>query len=269
MSVIAFPISLRTRRKYIMLMKPIRLVAALASLTLATLPAHAASGSASASITNFSYQLIDLDLTDNITPSITWSYYPSWIFVTAEPNYQHRESGELGTLELVNAVGGVNGTTAQDGVSTRAYFTSTLDSSSLYFDGWVSHGKDFTLSPSTGLLISATASLSLAREADNHGHASVWMAGGFDTIGTTQDFDAQAFQQRYITYQSGERDYLLSAYLRTGKEARDGTIVLSAESYAQAYPTPVAMPVPEPATYGMLLAGALVVGAAARRRRGA
>lgn len=62
-------------RKNRMPVHPLKIAAGLfAAGLLACAPAQAASANATASLNNISFQLIDLDLTDNISPSITFVY---------------------------------------------------------------------------------------------------------------------------------------------------------------------------------------------------
>lgn len=213
-------------------------------------------------MSNVQYQLIDLDLTDGITPSITFdaddevTVYSSIRTTPPLPIYEQILS-DFGSTTMVGDYAHTSATLGLNGGSNQV----TLTPASV----WQSAGSSsqlltrFTLSPSTGLSFSASATIA----ADAQTHAAEATAIFIADLSYTHNgvFRLQEYVEAYSTH-NGARDYLFNGYFVSGREAASGTFNMRTWSSA----TTIA-PVPEPATYGMLLAGALVVGLAARRRR--
>jgi hypothetical protein len=130
---------------------------------------------------------------------------------------------------------------------------------------YVDQKSYFTLSPATRLVFSADADvfvdqddfarrttfakISAVMETSNNG---VWAKESF----------SQSLNSRPDT-----RTQFLSGFIQTG--ANSGTGVMTAEARSSLYHYGDAMPpspVPEPATYGMLAVGLMVLGGAVRRK---
>lgn len=228
-------------------------IAALTAAVLSTgLATSASAAVAKAEIKGFTIELIDLDLSDSITPSFTFNYQRGWngsYFDTsiygARIYYESKtpiqvQIGKTGVYMFPTENGLSSGATALDrytGASSQAY---------------LKYG--FTLTPHTQVKLSATSSISTL-QAGGSANARTWFGGRtagdtplfFDTLESTWGVD-------------GASTKLFTGTFSSGDTALNGVYGLYASVGASA------PPIPEPATYGMLLAGLGVLGMAARRR---
>lgn len=253
-------------RKNPMLAHPLKIVGGLlAAGLLACAPAHAANGNASASLKNIKFQLIDLDLTDNISPSIDFfstsaSGYLS--FFSSDPGID--ETGYSNRFETVNKPFTYGGASTHNG-PTSMRSEMHINTSLPEWTSFVSTNQrlHFTLSPSTRLLFSAEAEVFVQDNGIKDTAANATLGGGFET--TIDGVRGYESFSTTLSTSAGARSELLLGVLDTG--AAIGTGVLAAGTSASFYTDQNTSPVPEPETYGMLLAGLLVLGGVARGKR--
>lgn len=248
---------------------PLKIVAGLfAAGLLACAPAHAAYGNVSASLDNIKFELIDLDLTDNISPSLTFtSTYAG------------------GTLDSYSYAGGADEKAYSYGFeSVNRKFT--FGSGSLQNSATSMHADlhasplpgdvsatvnarqylNFTLSPSTRLLVTSQANVSIEQQGIGQQGTSqsnaIAILEGSVTSRINGVWGSESFFSQ-LERRTGSGSEFLRGSLDTGTGVGTGTLSLNigtAFNYN-------ASPVPEPETYGMLLAGLMVVGSVARRKR--
>lgn len=264
------------------------LVAALAP----ALSVHAAdTPSAFASASNFRFTLVDLDLNDGIAASLEYIVPPSgaeFSLAFAEVEHGHLPTGvEFEHREYQSAPWkAVSTTTAlNDGAATLAASGAVSGSELSTLTIGVKASADnpdsltwaygrafaplaFKLSPNTALSLSFDLSVGSTHPgvdapgaSESSIYASLWSGIA------TQPYN-QAFS---LTHSLGADRYgeigkagsqTFTAALTSGAEAQELSLMVHASAWAI-----TASPVPEPATYGMLLAGLALVGAAARHGR--
>lgn len=234
--------------------------------------AFAQSSTAQASLSGYSYELIDLDPNDGIAPSITFSNVLQGAVVSVTPtggqtteNTQWSENGAPVSAQL-----------GQPGADAAAWFsvdelkaTSTADNAGYYhaIAGW---DADYTLSAHTKLVVTGQA------------------AGSLDVDGTVTQQVALAMVSvlfRAPAQSPHDDPSNLASYSRSVLSldpasgtsfdeafevvlVNDSASALSATMSVVARSTAAGVsPIPEPATYLMLGAGLALTGAMARRRR--
>ncbi|MET0323466.1 MAG: FxDxF family PEP-CTERM protein, partial [Duganella sp.] len=275
--------------------------AAIAAMSaVVAMPAHATATS-NASFSNLTITLTDLDLNDGIAPSLTFGSYGKpyvavgthgWADEYISHEYSHEAASLGGALagSLIDplssaqvSLSGANTLAGFTTMSTSGQAASTLDGHGAYY-GYASgsnpSSRAFTLSPNTRLTVSVTASLSTTTtlgynlEADQEEFALASallgltgynqngeevadvrlyeMGSHFNvrddgtTIGEHYDWSGMMSVQY-----SNLSAFATNGYLETG-------VAISGLS--------AVAPVPEPETWGMLLAGLALVGAAGRRK---
>jgi hypothetical protein len=248
--------------------------------------AQAQSSHSSASLSNFTIQLIDLDLTDDITPTITFTSTQAataavafdtastpWVMkvATLSPGITTRTDtvsygAATGTASLTAGSGFYNLIGAGASVSGSAAKPSLVghDHNAAVYEGGadILPASIFSLSGKTAMIITAYADVSSSTfgpfDLENYssagGHASI-------KIGLSG-------QELYAaTRNPGEEEHLsgllTASFYNTSSVKASSYIV--AQTYASGAVT--AAVVPEPETYGMLLGGLGVLAAVARRRR--
>jgi hypothetical protein len=226
---------------------------------IAAAPVQAANADVTASIIDFRYQLIDLDANDGIAPSIVFD--DPYVTVRSSGNGTYENLYGYGHNEVTGPYGVASTSASATDLLSLAGFTSS-EHGTQSFGSEASLGRAFTLSPSTGLLVSATGLLSAGSADASRTVAALSFSLSLET--PLSGIGGGDYRQQGYSLSQGSGDYLLSGYLATGALAQTGYISLRAESTAS-YIEPTS-PVPEPATWGMLAAGALLVAGAARKR---
>lgn len=238
-----------------------------------------AAGTASASVSIVEIVLTDLDLTDGITPSLQL-LAPSRTASRANATYLNAtprawigenkgSSDYFGSLNAQTSVPNqVFGTASKSGDSLETLAVSTSmsagNSSILRTEADAMSFVEFLLSPNTSLSITFDMSVSA------------------DSV-TGQSRDAMAYTSAYIDYiwaprpigPSFNKTYQEDEFGQHGQAGSvrwTGTIDSGASEEhlfmtINAISSVTPAPVPEPATYGMMLAGLALVGAAGRRAR--
>lgn len=232
---------------------------ALAALAVACAPAHAATSTATASIEQFALRLVDLDLNDGITPSI--SFRPLHTSVMTVGGGRGEELDTYGSTAIETVFGTAAGTVSDTTVSSSASINHPLPFGSLHgYRNDSFRSTEFTLSPNTQLIVSAVGKMS--RELPEYVSSSTSHLRMLGYLWDDRGLWLDDFNKAYYSPVGSTTIDLTSSLISDGK-ARTGRFYLS--SYA-ILSGPV-MSVPEPSTYAMLLAGTFVVGALARRRR--
>jgi hypothetical protein len=242
-----------------------RSIPAIAALAFALLApgAHAANASASAQISNLTYQLVDLDPNDGILPTITFATSYLGQASTSWYPYASDTSGALGSTGVTWSSG--SAATSSGATALSAHSSLSSDWYSRY-DADASQYLPFTLSPHTSLLITAAGALDVVPGGATRSSASISFTAQLDFLSPGGVKGGTYYDQSYAS-QDGARDYSFSAYLASGATAQNGFLQLRAQTSLELdAPTDPANPVPEPETWGMLLGGLAVVGGLARRR---
>lgn len=230
-------------------------------------PAHAGHGTATASLSNIQFELIDLDLTDNITPSITFSRKlasESVILRSGNDSVQGSSSG-FNTISRTVPDASVSAGATPTSLKVEAHAGTVT--SNLNATASASQTMYFVLSPSTRLSFSAQADAVLENE-------GIMMAWSSASLGASIDMLINGvFGNETVSMTlrdtKGERSRFLHGSIDTGASVGKGTLSASTSArFINASGMTVPMsPVPEPASYAMLAAGLLVIGATRRKAR--
>jgi hypothetical protein len=233
---------------YQMKLRNLLVSASLAALMTGIAPlAHAQTAT---SVTFFSYALIDLDLNDGITPSLTMSNFHTWITAADYPrplgsDHLINYSGDPGTINLTTPFGEATATAGANAVSSNAISTANrhlLEGSA--FAAW-----DFVMTPNTSVVFTAIGSVD-AKGVGASGAATLF---GALRTGTRPEFNQEMLVDN--DFQTRQLSFSFSSSV----DGANGVVGMSAATDA--------LPVPEPETYAMLLAGLGLIGACAHRRR--
>ncbi|MCE3607954.1 PEP-CTERM sorting domain-containing protein [Massilia sp. P8910] len=234
---------------------------------LAYAPAHAGHGTASASLSNIQFELIDLDLTDNITPSITFSTKRASGSVSIQSGSDKAQGSWSGFNSVSRSVpnASINASAAPTSLHAEAHADSVP--STLMATATASQTLYFTLSPSTRLSFSAQADAVMDNQGINQAWSTASLGASIDML--INGVLGNETVNMYLRGTTGEHSRFLHGTVDTGASVGTGT--LSASTSARFFHNVgVAAPmsaVPEPETYAMLAAGLLVIGAARRKAR--
>lgn len=243
---------------------------AIVAATVLMSSASLAQTSSSASITNVRYELIDLDPTDGVTPSISFTYYSGVSTFTAPEatgsfTLRDMQESQEPTPSLYSQIGsrGADVVAIVEGRSLMA--SGYTDGPGSYLGGSGQRGT-FSLTANTGLRVSA--------------HATAFRSGVLDlphlltsnvtmTISATDLFPGSAVavytknaNSLDGTAPSIDEDFVLY-FANSASTAIDGMIDSGVDTYGSV------LAVPEPATYGTMLLGLGLIGALASRRSAA
>ncbi|WP_229422151.1 PEP-CTERM sorting domain-containing protein [Massilia aquatica] len=249
-----------------MLAHPLKIVASLvAAGLLACAPAQAAYGNATASLNNIRFELIDLDLTDNISPSITFTSTSASGRLTSYPypsdKYDFVTSSGFESVDKVFTYGGGSLNNGPASMRAEVHLGPAPRAGSLNMSGSTTQNLNFILSPSTRLLFTAEANVNVQQEGITRPYTSATLNGYMSS--TINGVAGYEHFTSALEGSAGAGSEFLRGMLDSGTGV--GTGQLSASTYTDFSYYPSA--VPEPETYGMLLAGLLVVGGVARRNR--
>lgn len=230
---------------------------ALAALAAVVAPAHAATSKATASIDNLLFELVDLDLADGITPSITFNTQSFINEVDADGKY---ESSSLSpSMWSGNAFGSAQGTLTGTSLtsSVSVHHLPTQDNVEHMFTNVFNQWSSFTLSPHTQLIVTAVGSIAQEHVGPlSYAKSSITMRAS-----VSDDYFVEGFTKEY---ESTARSFSTNLYgsMNSDEKALDVRFHLTTRASLTGI-----SPVPEPSTYGMLLAGTFMVGAMAGRQR--
>lgn len=222
-------------------------------------------------ITNYGYKLIDLDLNDGITPTLT---------VTAANSHGIADPCMCGVM-VGNSYSATNPpyvSTGSGSVSSSVLTGADSSQYYLYAQGYAGSFStstetvlNFSLSANTKLVFFGTASAAWGRGATDTGSNLVGNSVMLYS-GTAPGSLAQVDSYSHILtsaplapwggyYYSTYNEYFDVEYSNTASSNFAGTLDILVQSSS------TITSVPEPTTYAMLVAGLLVAGFAARRRR--
>lgn len=236
-------------------------------LLLAGLVALAAAGAVqaqtttSASLKGFSYQLIDLDTTDGISASLTLTPVSTWLAARGFDPGSYTPNplqivDEAGTASVANQTGSALAT--YDGSVMSTSQASTAPGYRMAADVIQTWG--FLLSPNTRVIFSAFASVSSQSSVDGYAF------GGAGLNGSTRAADGYpSYYFDDIRLSDGSESRLVSFSVTASQAGLSGMVRAGVSGSAEQYLTP--LPVPEPSTYALLLAGLALVGTRLRRRQ--
>lgn len=237
------------------------LIGAACAALLASSPVLAQSSSASVEIAGFSYQLIDLDLTDSITPALSFTeqLLSSSFYADGSGMFDFDEIDQHGATTMTRPSGAASTSTHAGGSSAEASYASSAPFDFQQFFARTFQSWEFTLTPATGVLFRSTATLNASHEGDGaRSSASAHMAGYLS------HFDGSALELSDFTdtvvVDQGPRRYALSGYLHSGQDSLHGWLGIQTDATAYAI-----SPAPEPSTWAMLAVGLGLLGRALRR----
>ena len=228
-------------------------------------PASASAGSASASLSGLAFQLVDLDPADGVTPSMVFDSLTNakpamWYNHYSPDAYVWGGSEAYGTLYQPHAGGYTETHVAADALSSSAQ----ADQPGMQFQAAAEWRLMYTLSPNTALIVMATAAVSVVPDG-SYAHSRVQFTNqlengrsSFAALRTRADGLPDAAQGT------------LYGSVRSDASSLIGHFTMRAETNASMQAVPALGPVtsvPEPAEWGMLLAGLAVVGCVALRGR--
>ena len=254
-------------------------MSAAAAAVLGSQPAWAVA-TASATITGFSYSLIDLNLTDGIAPAIIFSAQNSQISVNSGGLADSRfMAGWFNPLQaaMSSGVGMATGSVNATGARASASSTGTLTPGVAAYSNTNSYPvtASFTITPNTGIIFTTsfagTASTTVGRVGNDSEYAS---AQGNLSINLNEANGGQYYSGNKNAY----ANYIFSAGSYAGQtNSFAGAVQLSYANFtsipvtgfiyasASAY-TQSSLPVPEPETWALMLAGLGTLVFVARRR---
>lgn len=219
-------------------------------------PAFAQTG-ASASAGSLGYELIDLDTSDGITPSLV--FQDSWTISTHASIYRGA-STDAYPLALVNAFGPGTSALNEAGAEASAWasWTDVASSAEAHANMGTSTAlwrRGFLLSPNTEVKFFALG--------EANADAGDWYAN-WAIAGLVVKIDGSQQIEDLIDVRNGEgyTGWMNASVASQGTAAMQGWVAIT--TFTESYAT--AAPVPEPAAPAMLLGG-LGLLAAIRRRR--
>lgn len=230
--------------------------AAVASILVLTLSSAIASPVASASLTGYRYELIDLNPNDGVDPSIVLTGSAAWLSTAAyaanpgSPYLRQTARGE-GIVEVADAAGRASAQWGADGAMASA------EGSNHRFVAGVSVWYDFVLSPFTQVIFRAFGT-------GTQNAPEGYSYGGAQLIAYNDQDDSLPYVSDGTGFGYGpvNRDLILS--LISGATALSGVTGYSVN--AQSGDEPIS--VPEPSTIATLLAGLCIIHLGRRKRLG-
>jgi hypothetical protein len=226
---------------------------------------NASAVTASTAISNFGYRLVDLDATDGITPTITFGWTFSETFLDT-----CRCGGGEG--EAVNFSFDFPSTIAARSEMYNVKGLASISSSeyasqlgSIHVSNSVSRSdttSDFTLSANTKLIIYGISNGSMTGYQGETGTMGISTYVGISESGVVKASHSNSYYGATAPGGSLYSESFEIEYSNLSAADAQGTLDIGSGASL------TISAVPEPSTYAMLMAGLLVAGMAARRRRG-
>lgn len=213
--------------------------------------------SSSASLTGFSYQLIDLDLNDGIAASLTLTPDFTWV---AARGYQG-SSGSPDPSDMLyekgsTSVSGTFGSASAIYNDSGLYASQTGGSLGYRMAADAMQTWSFVLSANTTVIFTADASV-VGSSVTGYAYAN---AGIFASNFSESD----TYLQDQLLQDSSSESRLVSITFSSSQNALSGTVGATAGGSTELFSV---SPVPEPSSNAMLVAGLALAGVCARRRR--
>ncbi|HEX8609960.1 MAG TPA: PEP-CTERM sorting domain-containing protein [Telluria sp.] len=229
-----------------------------AALSVAASPAGAAN--ASVDINNAHFELIDLDLNDNVVPWLQLGYRDDAMGAYFNKDQEVQERFWHGSVTLGRPYGAATALVSGTKVQSSARIWDGPQAAGANFSSVGSQWFMFELSPNTQLKLSATVVLQADHALGETSRAQANFYGYFSSFDQTTP--GEHFEDR-VQNLAGTRIAHYVGTLSTGPSSAHGIIGYSTFTEVQG----VAAPVPEPENYAMLLAGLAAIGGYRLRRR--
>lgn len=237
--------------------------ALIATAAMGNAGAKTLSANATASLTGIKIELVDLDLTDNITPWLQITYDSLFGDVWTAVPYAGGVGSSEGLVSLVRDDGSASASLGAEELIASASVATERPRQD--FSGSGQRTIGFTLSPYTALRFTAIGTLSGATDGAPASSLEAYLsltAGLRDPKYGWSD----SVSDLYSASRDGLGTWNLSVQRQTGAFAQNGSLLaITGAKVSVDIDKPIPAPVPEPATYGMLLAGMGIIGAALRR----
>lgn len=238
---------------------------AAAACAAALAPAGALAGSASASLGGLVFQLVDLNPSDGVTPSMVFDSLtdaePGMSYDQHTPDsYVYGYSEEYGVLYQPGAGGYTETRVATDALSSAAQ----VGLPGAQFQAVASWHLKYTLSPNTALITMMTAAVGVVPEG-SYAHSRVEFQNELEN--GRRSFGALRTRENGLP---DTAQGTLYGSVRSDATSLVGHFTMSARATASAPAVPAlgaVSPVPEPAEWALLLAGLAVLGCLTLRRR--
>lgn len=214
-----------------------------------------------ASITNFGFRLVDLDLNDGVAPTVAFTNVFSETFSQAcecgggvfdGANYTYEYPSNIDTSSVYD------NSETRSSISPLQYVTSGFLTGLGYFRSIALTSMDFKLSANTKLVFFGTASASVTGGYDDHN------PGYYNGAGVNMAIENNSYGRFISSLQSGATNSFTEnfevEYANNLARAFDGHADIGTGASAHV------SEVPEPTSYLMLGAGLLLIGGVARRR---
>lgn len=236
-------------------------LSAIAAALALSLPLTAfADVTSSAQISNFRFEVIDLDLNDGITAALTLADIGNVLTAGYYDNFGVPDPFEFlteeGTVNAAVAAGSATGTLANGAGSVSTQFTGP--EGELF--ATVTVGHSFTLTANTQVVLYAEASAT-----GGAGSNGQYGGASYATLfGGTYDPDSQEptqFEDFIVSYLGNTEQRTLSVTFSSGSAALEGDLGYAVSAYAGV------SPVPEPSQFALLTLGLAGLGWRLRRAK--
>ncbi|MFL6672272.1 MAG: hypothetical protein ACJ8LG_03150 [Massilia sp.] len=202
--------------------------AELAELATATDSPSAMPQSATASVRDFTYELLDLKLQDGTVPEVTFNdidrYRAAYLYSTFDgsgPPAEGNNASGLGTISFSNADGSASATTDE------AFLSAKVNMKTHSGKALASRDLQFVLSPNTRLIITVTADVfnTFGKFAgQGNAQTTLWASYHLDSAAT----ELVTVQSEMHTALGGSQRALLSVVINSANQQIEGTVTMTA-----------------------------------------
>lgn len=236
--------------------------ACVSALGIVTAPASHAHATSTATLSGFSYTLTDLDPNDGISPNLTLTAPNYWIATAAYPD----GSGYPDPVNIISQPG-ISYITTATGYAVASYDDFNASSVVMVNEHAPQHASNvitqwhFALTPNTAVTFTSFGAIHAEHAGDLTTDAYAQLFAAY-LPSPSAPYETYLDDSLYAYYgQNQSRE--LNVTLSSGVSELDGRVGLGTTAYGQS----VAAPVPEPATYAMLVCGLVAIGYAKRRTK--